>query len=371
MASTKYTLMGNRFANANRTWYGTVNVPLGGWTVGNDFIIALAYQTAEKVSSESEVRLYWRNKTDSGSFAELGLGGELNFTFASTVLVNGNAVVDAETTCDSVVTAANFAEGIENEAYNSATIAVGNDTWTEIHIAVVCDDAHEGDEYEFQLYDHGNGIAIGTCAATLTMASATIEVTPDPATAVGGKADPTIVNDTTNTPSAVTAVGSSTAPTIINDSVNTPAVATAIAAVVDPTIVNLVSFAVSPVTAVAATTAPTVSNDVINTPPALNAVGATADPSIVNDIVFVIVAASAIGRTVAPTVIIYKRFTERELEEIETALRSLDATSITERSLDASEFTARELGATTYVDRSISTSTYTERDLDTTDFTES
>ena len=90
---------GCRLADASRNWLQNEDTSHTGHSVGTDFCISVTWaaQSGSK-SNARELRLRWRNKTDSGSFADLGASGELTYS-ADTSLVNANALETGEHGC--------------------------------------------------------------------------------------------------------------------------------------------------------------------------------------------------------------------------------------------------------------------------------
>ena len=166
MATFKYG--GSRIANPSRVWQAAEDVSVSNYEDENMILAVLLY-TLTKVGVEAEVTLQWRNKTDAGSFTDLSGSGELTWT-AITDLVNLNTVVIGEKGCVPPGSQT-WINGVEREGANTIWIALGIMHYTEYHWAVNLANAHEGDEYEFRLWDKTNSMVIGVCLATVTIAS--------------------------------------------------------------------------------------------------------------------------------------------------------------------------------------------------------
>lgn len=168
-AGSAFTVSGSRIANATRTWQAAEDTPVTNWNKANDFIVAIAFESSAHASAAGNLRIYWRNKTDGGSFTSLYTYGEITY-FGETDLVNDNAVVTGEKGCTSLLTT--FVDGVEREGENEYYKGLGNDEWTECHWAVDASNALPGKEYEFELYDRTEGAHVGVCLATLTIKAA-------------------------------------------------------------------------------------------------------------------------------------------------------------------------------------------------------
>lgn len=162
---TPFTLSGSRIANASRVWQAAEDSPISNWDKTKDFIVAIASESAAHATADGTLQIYWRNKTDGGSFVPLGNTGELTYN-GVTNLVNDNPVTTDEKGCTSGL--ATFVDGIEREGANDCVTSLGRDEWTEHQWAIDASNALDGKEYEFQLYDLTEGASVGTCLATLT-----------------------------------------------------------------------------------------------------------------------------------------------------------------------------------------------------------
>ena len=171
---------GCRLADSTRSWLQNEDTNHTGHTVGTDFCISVTWgsQSGNK-SNSREVRLRWRNKTDAGSFADLGASGELTWS-ADTTLVNAAAFTTDEHGCVSSGQT-NWVDGEEREGANAFTYSnLSNDSaWTGAMWAVDTDNAHEGDEYEFELYNQTDTAQIAVCSATITMAAGDLTINID------------------------------------------------------------------------------------------------------------------------------------------------------------------------------------------------
>lgn len=160
--------------NATRNLGNTVNTAVTGWTKTNDFIVAIALESPSGADSPNvNYRVEWRNKTDGGTFAILSSTGELRL--GATDLVEGNSLDSGEAICTAVngvtYVAGSPNGGIEKET--GATFTMGDDStvnmWAEVQISVDASNALDSKEYEFQVYDVDNSVALGPSLATITM----------------------------------------------------------------------------------------------------------------------------------------------------------------------------------------------------------
>ena len=170
MATVYYpTLEGSRIANATRVWQAVEDAGKTGWDKTADFILATALATSKGPLAYA-YKLQWRNKTDGGSFADVGSTGEITFS-AATDLVDGDDLLTGEAGCTGAGT---WQNGLESEGDNispdSGTYSLADEYWTEFQWALDCSNALDNKEYEFQLLTTGDNI-IGVCLVTLTIAA--------------------------------------------------------------------------------------------------------------------------------------------------------------------------------------------------------
>jgi len=163
--------------NATRNLGNTVNTPVTGWDKANDFVVAIALEAQSGATwVNTNYRLEWRNKTDGGSFAVLGNTGELTYNGA-TNLVEGNSLDSGEAIC-TPVNGTTYVAGSPNggvEKEGAATFTGGDasttNQWSEFQFSVDASSALSSKEYEFQIYDVDNSVALGPSLATLTTAA--------------------------------------------------------------------------------------------------------------------------------------------------------------------------------------------------------
>lgn len=306
-----FELPGSRIANATRTWQANEDTGVIDWDKANDFIIAAAVESGAHSAAAGTLQLRWRNKTDSGSFAVLSGSGELTWS-ATTDLVNGNALTSGEAGCTpSASESWDTDNGIEREGANDVATDLANNEWVEHHWAIDCSGAHAGDEYEFEIYDSTEGAAVGTCLATITMASAGIVVTPSPAACVlKSVIGAVVLGSLALTPSPATAIVKSVNPTVIKGSLSiTPSPAACVVKSVSPTVtLGSVSMTPNPAKTICKSVAPTVILGSISiTPSPVTVVVKSIDPTVIigsGDLIVTPSPATMVVKSVAPTVIL-------------------------------------------------------------------
>lgn len=165
---------GSRILDATRVdKSGSDNTNVTAWMRTSDFILAVNINSGGNDTAAAQYKLRWRNKTDSGTFADVGSTGAINYT-ATTDLVNGAAIAVGGRKCDSQG-ADTWQAGEEVEGASlSDSIDLLDEYETEIHFGLDCSGATFGKEYEFELYDSTNGASRGTCGATIALAMGTI-----------------------------------------------------------------------------------------------------------------------------------------------------------------------------------------------------
>lgn len=162
-------LNASRILNGSRVPQAADDTPVTGWTKSDSFIVA--FQLDEKFGPwTAAYKIRWRNVTDSGSFADLAATGEMKWA-TDTDLQNGNAVLIGEKAC-TADPGGTWEDGEEIEGdYLTESIALDDEDYTEIHVAITGADGDDGDQYEFEIYDDSNGAAVGTALASLTLKS--------------------------------------------------------------------------------------------------------------------------------------------------------------------------------------------------------
>ena len=166
---------GSRILNATRVdQSGADNANVADWVKTNDFIIAININSNGKDTVAAQYKLRWRNKTDSGTFADVGAATEINYN-ADTDHVNGDPIPEGGRKCDSQGGDTWQAGAQVEGASLSNSIDLADEYETEVHFALDCSGATDEKEYEFELYDSTLGVTRGTCGATITMAAGAAE----------------------------------------------------------------------------------------------------------------------------------------------------------------------------------------------------
>jgi hypothetical protein len=162
---------GSRILDATRTDQSTIDDgDVIDWTKTNDFILAVNIHSGGKDTVAAQYKLRWRNKTDSGTFADMASTGAINYS-ADTDLVNGASIAVGGRKCSTQGDTWQDGEEVEGVA-SSDSIDLATDYETEIHFALDCSGATDNKEYEFELYDDTLDATRGTCGATIKMAGA-------------------------------------------------------------------------------------------------------------------------------------------------------------------------------------------------------
>ncbi len=123
--------------------------------------------------------LRWRNETDNpgGSFTLLASTGEVKWA-SDTDLVNGTNLETGtkyptgDRLCNTTGgSGSTWFSGEEVEgAATSQSIALPDENYTEVHFAISLADAHEGDQYTFELYENTGPSSVGALGAQITTA---------------------------------------------------------------------------------------------------------------------------------------------------------------------------------------------------------
>lgn len=307
-AAGTVVLAGSRIANATRTWQADEDLNVNDWVKTADFIYAIAVETEPGKKANKNLSIRWRNKTDGGSFVALSGTGELTWT-AVTDLENDTAVTSGEAGCTPSASQT-WMDGTEREGANDVVFNSGvADMWTEYHWAIDCSNAHDGDEYEFEIYSVSNGIPISTCASTITMESAGVTVSPTPASAISTALISAIVlGSLIISPTAAASIGEKVNPTVVlGSTLVIPAPAESVATTINPTVVKgSLTVSPNPAEAVAAVVDPgIVYGSTTATPDPASSVGAKADPTVVKGSLTLLPSPTeVVAAVVDPTVVI-------------------------------------------------------------------
>ena len=168
LAQTYYAVQGgSRILNATRVdQSGTDNFDVYDWTKTSDFILAVNINSGGNDTEAAQYKLRWRNKTDGGSFADVGATGAINYN-ATTDLVNGAAIAVGGRKCDSQGSDS-WQAGEEVEGASlSDSIDLADEYESEIHFALDCSGALDAKEYELELWDATADVSRGTCGVAL------------------------------------------------------------------------------------------------------------------------------------------------------------------------------------------------------------
>jgi len=141
------------------------------WTKTNDFILATRIYTSKGPIARA-YKLRWRDVTDEGVFADVSDTGEITYSAVTDLTNDGDLLVE-EKLCDAQ-TDYTWQNGLESEGDNilpdEGTYSLADEYYTEFQWALDCSNAEDEHEYEFELWDVTEGVSIGTCLASITMA---------------------------------------------------------------------------------------------------------------------------------------------------------------------------------------------------------
>jgi hypothetical protein len=161
------TFEGGRFAATDRTWEEAEETAVTSWDIANVGIYAVGIG-ATGGGLDVTPQLYWRDKTDTGSFAAVGAAGEVKYVATSALTDDGNlATGNFGTSSGKAAVIGAGGEQEDSHQASSATTLVA-DEFTELQVGVSFADADPGHEYEFSLY-HAAAQIGSASAATVTV----------------------------------------------------------------------------------------------------------------------------------------------------------------------------------------------------------
>ena len=141
------------------------------WVKTNDFILATRVYTSKGPIARA-YKLRWRDVTVEGVFADISDTGEITYS-AVTDLIDGGDLLLEEKICGAQ-SGYSWQDGLESEGDNLLpdidTYSLADEYYTEFQWALDCNGAEDEHEYEFELWDVTEGVSIGTCLASITMA---------------------------------------------------------------------------------------------------------------------------------------------------------------------------------------------------------
>ena len=155
MADQYWEVSGSRILDANRVDISGADNTYGHTCYEDPFILAVCVYTSKGPLARN-ISLYWRNLTDGGTFAPLGATGQLAYS-TDTVLSNDNAVTSTEKRC-TAVGGYTWQDGVECTD-GSISHTLNDEYYSEHQFAITAAGAtaHEGDTFEFELYDDSLG----------------------------------------------------------------------------------------------------------------------------------------------------------------------------------------------------------------------
>lgn len=172
-------LTASRIANSSREdQSGSDDGNVIDWPKANEIILCIQIGTSKGPIARA-YRLHWRNVTDEGSFVEVAhSGGQIEWATATeTVLEDGTTLGSGNKLC-SGTPEPNWQDGLENEEDNLlpdfGNFILVDEYYTEFQWGLSLDNALDGKQYEFELYDITETTVIGTCLAQITTYQETI-----------------------------------------------------------------------------------------------------------------------------------------------------------------------------------------------------
>jgi DNA-directed RNA polymerase subunit RPC12/RpoP len=158
----------SRYLASDKTPLADDDASVTDYNKSNEFI--LVFQMDEAMGPwDSTYTLQWRNATDEGTFADLAATGEMAWG-TNTDLVNGQAITSQY--CQQIPSLSTWQNGEEVEgAATSDSINLADEYYTEVAWAVDPSAGHNGDDYEFRVWENAGGSAVGTVNGQLTLAA--------------------------------------------------------------------------------------------------------------------------------------------------------------------------------------------------------
>jgi len=171
-AATK-TFEGGRFADTSRSWQAAEETPVTNWSSADVGIFAVGIGSSGGAVGNVTPQLYFRDKTDAGSFAAVGAATEVRYSAATGLTDDGNVDDDSPGPSEFGTSSGKTQVtglGCEQEDSHQASSAtsLSDNEYTELQVGVSFVGADQNHEYEFALYESGSQVGSAS-AATVTV----------------------------------------------------------------------------------------------------------------------------------------------------------------------------------------------------------
>jgi hypothetical protein len=160
----------------SRTWIAAADTTAQNQPNNKTIIVAMAMDTDDMCSLSDDMVIQWQDDTDVSGYTDLSGSGELTWDGVSD-LINGNAVVDAESmgeeNCSTM--GATHEDGVEREGANLAAVSgVASKRVVDFHWCVDLSGATPGHDYSFRFRTAtgGGGNLIATTTAVVEVVQA-------------------------------------------------------------------------------------------------------------------------------------------------------------------------------------------------------
>jgi hypothetical protein len=166
-AGTK-TFEGGRFANETRTWQAGEETGVESWDKDDLGIFAVGLGVTGGALANLTPQLYWRDKTDAGSFAAVGAAGEVKYAAVSGLTDNDN-VTSGEAGISSGKAYETCLQCEQEDSHQaSTTTSFDAEEWAELQIGVSLADSDPDHKYEFALYESAAQVGPASVATVST-----------------------------------------------------------------------------------------------------------------------------------------------------------------------------------------------------------
>jgi len=162
------------------TWSVVCNTSVTNWNKSTKLIVSAWFRDSDHTPSNIAIKLRWRNLTDNptGSFIDLTTSGELQRGVSGGAITNTDPV-GSSAACGTPVDSQS--EEIENESPLLSGTFSGHakNDYIETQWCIDMSNAHDSDEYQFELYNDTASSQIDILPNTVTIAAGPVPVSFD------------------------------------------------------------------------------------------------------------------------------------------------------------------------------------------------
>lgn len=151
------------------SWQAACDNDVIDWDKADKAIISVNCTSSTHTPPSASLQLRWQNNTDApmSPFVPFTTSGELLRGISAGCITNTDPVGDIQNCPSDVIDAS---EEIENESpLQSASLSASQNDQIEVQFCIDFSNAHDGDEYEFEIYNVTEAESCGACIPKITV----------------------------------------------------------------------------------------------------------------------------------------------------------------------------------------------------------